>query len=43
MKKYVIKPGEKGIGALHLEEIVSKELKTNEVCVRVHEEYSAFR
>lgn len=36
MKKYVIKPGEKGIGALHLEEMTAKELKPNEVCVRVH-------
>ena len=36
MKKYVIKPGEKRINALHLQEMTSRELKCNEVGVRVH-------
>ncbi|UCE51251.1 MAG: hypothetical protein JSV31_18550 [Desulfobacterales bacterium] len=36
MKKYIIKPGEKGIDALCLREMTSRELKCNEVCVRVH-------
>ena len=36
MKKYIIKPGQKGINALHLEEMTARELKLNEVCVRVH-------
>ena len=36
MKKYVIKAGQKGVEALQLEEMTAKELKPNEVCVRVH-------
>lgn len=36
MKKYVIKPGKKGIDALYLREMTSRELERNEVCVRVH-------
>jgi len=36
MKKYVIKPGEKGIDALHLQEMSPRPLKAHEVSVRVH-------
>ena len=36
MKKYVIKPGEKGINALHIQEMTSRQLKPREVCVRVY-------
>lgn len=36
MKKYVIKPGEKGINALNLQEMTPRELKPGEVAVRVH-------
>ena len=36
MKKYIIKPGEKGIGALHVQEMASRQLKPYEVSVRVH-------
>jgi NADPH:quinone reductase-like Zn-dependent oxidoreductase len=36
MKKYIIKPGEKGIDALHVREMTSRQLKPDEVCVRVH-------
>ena len=35
MKKYIIKPGEKGIGALHVQEMTSRQLKPDEVYVRV--------
>ena len=35
MKKYIIKPGEKGIDALHIREMTSRQLKPDEVCVRV--------
>ena len=35
MKKYIIKPGEKGIDALHVREMTSRQLKTDELCVRV--------
>jgi NADPH:quinone reductase-like Zn-dependent oxidoreductase len=36
MKKYVIKPGEKGINALHIQEMTSLQLKPREVSVRVY-------
>ena len=36
MKKYVIKPGEKGINALHIQEMTSRQLKPREVSVRVY-------
>ena len=36
MKKYIIKPGEKGIDALHVEEMTPGQLKPDEVRVRVH-------
>jgi len=36
MKKYIIKPGEKGIDALHVQEMTSRQLRPDEVCVRVH-------
>jgi NADPH:quinone reductase-like Zn-dependent oxidoreductase len=36
MKKYIIKPGEKGIDALHVQEMASRQLRPDEVCVRVH-------
>jgi NADPH:quinone reductase-like Zn-dependent oxidoreductase len=36
MKKYVIKPGEKGINALHIQETASRRLKPREVSVRVY-------
>jgi NADPH:quinone reductase-like Zn-dependent oxidoreductase len=36
MKKYIIKPGEKGIDALHVREMNSRQLKPDEVCVRMH-------
>jgi NADPH:quinone reductase-like Zn-dependent oxidoreductase len=36
MKKYVIKPGEKGIQALQVSEMTSRQLKPGEVCVRMH-------
>ena len=35
MKKYILKPGEKGINALHVREMTSRPLKPDEVCVRV--------
>jgi NADPH:quinone reductase-like Zn-dependent oxidoreductase len=35
MKKYVIKPGEKGIDALHIQELTSQGLTPREVCVRM--------
>jgi NADPH:quinone reductase-like Zn-dependent oxidoreductase len=35
MKKYIIKPGEKGIDALHAREMTSRPLKPDEVCVRM--------
>ena len=35
MKKYIINPGEKGIDALHVQEMPSRQLKPDEVCVRV--------
>lgn len=36
MKKYILKPGEKGIDALHVREMNSRQLKPEEVCVRVY-------
>ena len=36
MKKYIIKPGVKGIDALHVREMNPGQLKPDEVCVRVH-------
>jgi NADPH:quinone reductase-like Zn-dependent oxidoreductase len=36
MKKYIIKPGEKGIDALHVREMKTRQLKPDEVCVRMH-------
>jgi NADPH:quinone reductase-like Zn-dependent oxidoreductase len=36
MKKYVLTPGEKGIDALHVQELTSRQLAPQEVCVRVH-------
>ena len=36
MKKYVLNPGEKGINALHIQELTSRQLAPREVCVRVH-------
>jgi NADPH:quinone reductase-like Zn-dependent oxidoreductase len=36
MKKYVINPGEKGIDALEVKELTSRQLAPQEVCVRVH-------
>jgi NADPH:quinone reductase-like Zn-dependent oxidoreductase len=36
MKKYIIKAGEKGINALHLQDMSSRPLKAHEVSVRVH-------
>jgi len=36
MKKYVIKPGEKGINALYIQEMTSRQFKPREVCVRVY-------
>jgi NADPH:quinone reductase-like Zn-dependent oxidoreductase len=36
MKKYVLNPGEKGIDALHVQELTSRQLAPREVCVRVH-------
>jgi NADPH:quinone reductase-like Zn-dependent oxidoreductase len=35
MKKYILKPGEKGINALHVRDMSSRQLKSDEVCVRV--------
>jgi NADPH:quinone reductase-like Zn-dependent oxidoreductase len=35
MKKYVIKPGQKGIGALHIQEMESQSLGPRDVCVRM--------
>ncbi len=35
MKKYVLKPGEKGVDALHIQELAPRELAPREVCVRV--------
>ena len=35
MKKYVLKPGEKGIDALDVQELTSRQLAPREVCVRV--------
>ncbi|UCG04894.1 MAG: alcohol dehydrogenase catalytic domain-containing protein, partial [Desulfobacterales bacterium] len=35
MKRYVIKPGEKGIDALHAQEMTSRKPAPQEVCVRV--------
>ncbi len=35
MKKYIIKPGERGIDALQVREMSSRPLKPGEVCVRV--------
>ena len=35
MKKYVLKPGEKGVDALHIQELAPQELAPREVCVRV--------
>ena len=43
MKKYIIKPGEKGISSLHLEEMTAKELKPNEVRVHVHADSLNYR
>ena len=36
MKKYIIKPGEKGIDALQIQELASHPVAPREVCVRVH-------
>jgi len=36
MKKYVINPGEKGIDALEVKELTSRQFAPQEVCVRVH-------
>ena len=36
MKKYVLNPNEKGINALHVQELTSRQLAPQEVCVRVH-------
>ena len=36
MKKYIIQPDQKGINALHQQEMTSRDLKPSEVCVRVH-------
>ena len=36
MKKYVLNPAEKGIDALHVQELTSRQLAPREVCVRVH-------
>jgi len=35
MKKYVLNPAEKGIGALHVQELASRQLAPREVGVRV--------
>ncbi len=35
MKKYIIEPGEKGINALHIQDITQRQLKPDEVGVRV--------
>ena len=35
MKKYILKPGEKGIDALHVREMAARQLKPDEVCVRM--------
>jgi NADPH:quinone reductase-like Zn-dependent oxidoreductase len=35
MKKYILRPGEKGIDALQVREMNSRQLKPDEVCVRV--------
>jgi NADPH:quinone reductase-like Zn-dependent oxidoreductase len=35
MKKYILNPGEKGINALHVRDMSSRQLKSDEVCVRV--------
>lgn len=35
MKRYVIKPGEKGVDALHVQELTSRQLAPREVGVRV--------
>lgn len=36
MKKYIIQPGQKGISALDVQQMTSRELKPSEVCVRMH-------
>ena len=36
MKKYVLNPAEKGIDALHVQELSSRPLAPREVCVRMH-------
>ncbi len=36
MKKYVLNPVEKGVDALHIQELPSRQLAPREVCVRVH-------
>jgi NADPH:quinone reductase-like Zn-dependent oxidoreductase len=36
MKKYVLNPGEKGIDALQVQELTSRQVAPREVCVRVH-------
>jgi NADPH:quinone reductase-like Zn-dependent oxidoreductase len=36
MKKYIVQPDQKGLGALDLQEMTSQELKPSDVCVRVH-------
>ena len=36
MKKYVLKPGEKGTDALQVHEMTLPDLDDHEVCVRVH-------
>ena len=36
MKKYVLSPGEKGIDALHVQELTARPLAPREVCVRMH-------
>jgi NADPH:quinone reductase-like Zn-dependent oxidoreductase len=35
MKKYIIKPGEKGIKALEIQEMTPRPLKSDEVCIRM--------
>ena len=36
MQKYIIQPGQKGIGALDLQEMTPQKLKPSDVCVRMH-------
>ncbi len=36
MEKYILKPGQKGIDALQVQELTSRQLASREVCVRMH-------